>query len=295
MAEPSPWNEQVAELLLKAVPVMLGSGLGGVIALISTSELPKIMLGAGIGGAGTLGYALVAPSFKKVKKGADAVGEAGALVLEQSVQGAIAGLTKAEAKYLEAQKLACWTDRCQGVGRSFFPLLDEIYVPLSVGDRSILAGWNSDERPDPELDPELARQMIAGRTADDRNPLEIWDLIRRAETHPQFRQLAILAWGGLGKTTLLKHLAYLYSTGRYAEKQVPARIPVLMGLADCWRKYLAEKEKSEQGLPALAEVIQTYHPGYLTSKEESGSKTSENVITTRHSAVCKHDPDPNRV
>ena len=36
-------------------------------------------------------------------------------------------------------------------------------------------------------------------------------------------------------------------------------------------------------------------PGYLTSAEESGSKTSENVITKRHLAVCKHAPARNRV
>ena len=38
-----------------------------------------------------------------------------------------------------------------------------------------------------------------------------------------------------------------------------------------------------------------FQPGYLTSEEESGSPTSENVITTRHSAVLKDAPDPNRV
>jgi hypothetical protein len=46
---------------------------------------------------------------------------------------------------------------------------------------------------------------------------------------------------------------------------------------------------------ALVEPRLSVMPGYLTSQEGSGAKASENVITTRHSAVYQDAPDPNRV
>jgi hypothetical protein len=241
--EPSPWNEQVAEFVItKAIPTLFASGVGGVITLIGTSELPKIALGAGIAGAASVGYSLVSPSVKKAKKGVDQIGEAGAEKAENTAQSMYAFATGAEAKYLEAQKLACWTDRTQGTSCNFVPLLNDIYVPLSIGDRAILGGW---EEP---LDPAQTGQ-----------PLYIWDLIRRAEKKPEYRQMAILAWGGYGKTTLLKHLAYIYSTQQHEEKKVPGRIPMLISLGECWRKYLAKQGEDDKPLPNLAEVIRSYH------------------------------------
>jgi GUN4-like/NACHT domain len=241
--ESSAWSEQVAEFVItKAIPTLFASGVGGVIALIGTSELPKIALGAGIGGAASVGYSLVSPSLKKAKKGVDQIGEAGAETAEKTAKSVIAFATGAEAKYLEAQKLACWTDRTQGMSCNFVPLLNDIYVPLSIGDRAILGGW---EEP---LDAAQAGQ-----------PLYIWDLIRRAEKKPEYRQMAILAWGGYGKTTLLKHLAYIYSTQRHEEKDVPGRIPVLISLGECWRKYLAKQGEDDKPLPNLVEVIRSYH------------------------------------
>ena len=38
-----------------------------------------------------------------------------------------------------------------------------------------------------------------------------------------------------------------------------------------------------------------YDPGYLTREGESGTKTSENAIITKRSAVCNYAPDSNRV
>jgi GUN4-like/NACHT domain len=258
-SDSSPLKEQIAAFLIKAIPVTLASGAGGFIALLNTTDLPKIALGAGIGGVGTLGYSLVAPSLKKAKEGADRVGESGADTLGRTIQGGIARATGAEAKYLEAQSLACQTDRCQGLMQTFKPLLDEIYVPLSLGDQSIRAGYQVDRSE------AIAIERLRSRD------LTIWLLLKQAETRNTYRQLAILAWGGYGKTTLLKHLAYIYSSQQQSQddyENVSARIPVLIGLGECWKKYLLEAwEKNPDQLPSLTEVIHQYHLPNLPGEE----------------------------
>jgi ATP/maltotriose-dependent transcriptional regulator MalT len=37
--------------------------------------------------------------------------------------------------------------------------------------------------------------------------MQIWDLLQRVRQEPAYRQIALRAWGGYGKTTLLKHVA----------------------------------------------------------------------------------------
>ena len=44
------------------------------------------------------------------------------------------------------------------------------------------------------------------------------------------RQMVILAWGGYGKTTLLRHIAYTYSTKQQGRYNVKPQIPVLLVL-----------------------------------------------------------------
>jgi hypothetical protein len=253
--DPSPLKEQIAAFLLKAIPVTLASGAGGFIALLGTTDLPKIALGAGIGGATTVLSALLVPSFKKAKEGADWAGKAGANTLGRTVQGGVARATGAEAKYLDAQRLDCQTDQCQGLQgliQPFKPLLDEIYVPLSLDARSIEAGYQSEA------------EAIEGLRSRD---LTIWLLLKQAETKNTYRQLAILAWGGYGKTTLLRHLAYIYGSQQQDRYGVVARIPVLIGLGECWKKFLSKAWEKNPQLPSLTEVIHQYHLPNLPGEE----------------------------
>ncbi len=64
--------------------------------------------------------------------------------------------------------------------------------------------------------------------------------------------MAILAWGGYGKTTLLKHVAYRYGTGD-VPSGVPKQVPVLLAL----RKY--RKQLGQASPPSLPELINQFH------------------------------------
>ncbi len=245
-------NEKAAEWLLKkAVPVVLASGAGGLVSLISTSNWLQVPVGAGILGGGTILYALVEPTLKKIKKGADQIGEASATAAEKTAQNAIAKATGVDAKYLEAQKLDCQTDRCQGIMQSYVPLLEEIFVDLTLDTGAIAAGW----------------QTLQGQEREQLSHLQsrhfkIWHLLKQAEQQPLFRQMAIVAWGGFGKTTLLKHIAYIYSSQQQQRYGVSARVPVLLSLGDCWKKCLATQELTGAAAQ-LGHVIEMYHVARL--------------------------------
>lgn len=67
--------------------------------------------------------------------------------------------------------------------------------------------------------------------------LSIWDLLKESRCVPSYRRLAIVAWGGYGKTTLLRHVAYMYAK-RKTERGVPKLLPVFLRLRD-WQNTLA--------------------------------------------------------
>ena len=48
----------------------------------------------------------------------------------------------------------------------------------------------------------------------------IWALLKQVKDYPAYSRLVILAQGGYGKTTLLRHVAYIYATGRHKEKAI---------------------------------------------------------------------------
>ena len=63
------------------------------------------------------------------------------------------------------------------------------------------------------------------------NNLNVWDLIRRSRKDKQFRQMMIIREGGFGKTTLLKHITWVYSKGKYKKYKVHRLIPFLIFLS----------------------------------------------------------------
>jgi GUN4-like/NACHT domain len=252
--EKAPWNELLGKLLIKVAPVIVAGGVSGALPLIKGDEFSKIAFYTGIGGVGggiaTIVSAIAGPSWERFQKGSKKFGDVAAYRLELFTQTGIAKATGAEVKYLEAQKLACQTDRCQGLMRNSVPLLEEIYVPLSISGGIISAGWQKD-----------ATMMELERS---NHHQSIWQILRQVEK-TDAGQMAILAWGGYGKTTLLKHITYIYSSEQYDrdEIEVSARIPVFLALGECWKKYWAGKEV----LPGLATTIMDYHVPSLPSDQ----------------------------
>jgi predicted NACHT family NTPase len=76
---------------------------------------------------------------------------------------------------------------------------------------------------------------------------DIWDLLRRAKKRTNLR--LILAPGGRGKTTLLRHLAYNYAL-KQPKQNAPVLIPVFLRLRR-WQEVITTTEGLD--LPTLIE------------------------------------------
>ena len=162
-----------------------------------------------------------------------------------------------EGQYLKAQASACRPY----VSHNEVPLpsgilnpdLDEVYVPLKLSSEFLrnfegqalptLPGFG--DKPD-----DILQQM------QERPTQRIWDILALSPKTPQFRHLVIKAYGGFGKTTLLRHLTYLYATRpRLVRRRykAPSLIPVLLYLRT-WRDTLAKPDA-----PTLPELIAQHH------------------------------------
>lgn len=97
------------------------------------------------------------------------------------------------------------------------PLLEEVFVPL-------------------ELSGALGEQVLGARIQRDpalfSENLSIWELLRRSQrkNDRSFRQMSILAKGGMGKTTLLRHIALIYGQHKQRRYRAPGLVPILLRL-----------------------------------------------------------------
>ncbi|MGA7934951.1 MAG: GUN4 domain-containing protein [Kovacikia sp.] len=163
-------------------------------------------------------------------------------------------LAKPEAKYLQCQARECFYTDVEGYKQPDdikIPLLEEVFVPLELsGDFSL--NPRGDVMPiqmgsrRSGMDHILEKQMKQGS-------LTIWDLLARARKEPAYARLAILAWGGYGKTTLLRHITYTYAKHRYRRYHAPKLVPILLYLRK-WRELLAQANA-----PSLPDLITQHH------------------------------------
>lgn len=136
-------------------------------------------------------------------------------------------LAKPEAKYMRCQADDCLFNDIEGFqppGPIKIPLLEEVFVSLELSDSfgcSLEGGMFPIQMGSHPLPPELSKQLEQSR-------LTIWDLLARGRKETVYRRLAILAWGGYGKTTLLRHITYTYAKERHGRYNVSSGGPVLL-------------------------------------------------------------------
>lgn len=242
-----PLNEKLAELALKAISAggITVGGAGAFWQLFKQDgDLLKAIASAVIGLGISYGARLLQPIHAGNQRRLEQAGQ----VLDQNIDRAtgqvIKRVTGFDDWYLQCQAWDCQSYRPDGMAQHegiFTPMLEEVFVPLGLdlsasqpGFKELHRNWSS-----PDL-----------KTWAD---LNIWHFIRQADQTRPFRQLAILAWGGYGKTTLLKHVAYIYGTQQYDRYQVPRRIPVLLVLRK-YRDLLAQETP-----PDLPTLITQHH------------------------------------
>ena len=240
----NPWRVELGKALWTWIAG--GGALGSLVTVLNTTELPKIALGAAAGGALTGGGAVVLaavnPVGKKVKEGAEAVGNAAANAMEEAARRQVID-RPFEDSYWECMALECLEAKAIGIPQYdgiFVPLLEKVFVELGLDGNSRSAGYGKDN-----IEP-------LGEEACDR--LQVWDLLKQAENakNPQFRRLALLAWGGYGKTTLMRHVAYVYSKNKQ-RRGLERKIPVLIILG----RYRELFSRSDA--PDLAVFLRDYY------------------------------------
>ncbi|MBE9033327.1 GUN4 domain-containing protein, partial [filamentous cyanobacterium LEGE 11480] len=224
-----------------------GAALGSLVTVINTTDLPKIALGAAAGGAlsggGAIVYAFADPVGKRAKKAAGAAGNKTVEVIDWSAEQLWAKATKVETKYCLAQAEECEGYRPEGV-RQYpglgKPMLRDVFVPLLLIGQGRQAGYGCD------VDEALGSALR-------HDNLDIWQLLKRARKHKEFRRIAVLAHGGFGKTTLLRHVAYTFGRGEQGRYGMQERVPILLLL----RQY--KQQFAQDVIPGLPELLQTLH------------------------------------
>ena len=163
----------------------------------------------------------------------------------------------ADEQYLRSQANACRYYTVEGMSKARWnakTTLGEVYVPLELSGRFHQAGFVE------------GLAQIQGEADEEKEPPYIWDLLRQIARNSSYRQIAIIARGGFGKTTLLRHITYRYSYEPHKvcrEKNVPKLLPVLLYLRDC-RGLISQPDA-----PDLPTLIVEHHLARLSSKLET--------------------------
>ncbi|PSB04985.1 NTPase (NACHT family) [filamentous cyanobacterium CCP2] len=227
-----------------------GGGFGAFWSLFRESDVPKAIVSFLIGLGISYGASLLDPLHKGNKRRLEQTGQALDGAIEENIKRLIAGATKAEDAYLLAQALTCQDYKSEGMGarnRISIPMLQEVFVPLQLDSSAIAPGLNSRSREAMSHKEIEQWQKAIQETC-------IWDYLVEVKQQPAYRQLAIVAWGGYGKTTLLKHLAYTYGMKQQGKFGVThPLVPVLLPL----RNY--KDLLTGENPPTLPELVMQNH------------------------------------
>ncbi|WP_103670236.1 NACHT domain-containing NTPase [Pseudanabaena sp. BC1403] len=251
-------EEQITDIVLKTIKTggIAGGGIGAFWQLFMASDISKAIASMVIGAGISYGAALLQPIHEGNKKRFKGLGESADRGIEKLSENVAAnwktlGFTE---KYLQCQMWDCHEDYAVGLREDENlpvnnPLLREVFVPLELSSDSIASGYEFRDRD------ESCQQI------------QIWELLERVKQDNRLRQIAIRAWGGYGKSTLLKHLTYIYSTGEYCKgdfRKYKAHkfVPFLLYLAGCW------KEITKENPPDLTELLTKFHIGRLSKIKE---------------------------
>jgi predicted NACHT family NTPase len=170
--------------------------------------------------------------------------------LDQSVKWQLAGT---EDKYLRCQGNEVDFSRTEGLN-TFKPLLKDVFVPLELSGTA----WRSPDGHDLPMPGGFHSQKSIQEILQKADQLRIWDILKRSPQESIYRSMVIQAWGGYGKTTLLRHITYIYCQKLYSQApyKAPKLLPVLLDFRQ-WQKVILEEK------PDLPTLIEKYHLPYL--------------------------------
>ncbi|WP_161607242.1 GUN4 domain-containing protein [Prochlorothrix hollandica] len=196
-------------------------------------------------------------------------------------------LSEFEMAYLAAQAAMCRDYQVEGGSAStFVPMLSEVFVPLELSDVAV-RGQEGQLWPVFRGLMKLQDNQLEKLAA--REGLSIWDLLKEVETVPAYRHMAIKAWGGYGKTTLLRNLTFVY--GDQTQKAYPAA-PMMPFLIYLRNFQLLPGEMDDLKTLDLAQLITQHHIPRLPAgaKLQPPEEWAEQVLRgTRRRALVMWD------
>ncbi|MDJ0578654.1 GUN4 domain-containing protein [Crocosphaera sp.] len=253
-------DQKTSKPIQKAVKVILGyAPLGGSAILLGSSIINSEWGNAIITFPSTVLstiWAAYSQSFldrlteiysEEGKKGADAFKR-----ITDSLSEAIKWqLAATDNKYLKCQGNECVQYKTEGLNNIFRPQLRDVFVSLELSGSFIRnsEGKNLPLSPGFSWEQELTQQMLS------KDGLSIWHILKQSSKNPSYRSLIIQAWGGYGKTTLLRHVTYIYTQKLHRKKayNAPKLLPVLLYLRK-WQELI-----SQPNAPDLPTLIEKYH------------------------------------
>jgi hypothetical protein len=146
--------------------------------------------------------------------------------------------------------------------------LEDVFVPLDLN-----GAFNSGM-----ID---RRDMPASLTTDS---LDIWKLLARSRRDRSFRQIVILAKGGMGKTTLLRHIVLIYGQRSQRRYRAPKLVPIMLRLRDFTEELTVASPPS---LPKL--ITEFYIPNLCKSNPLSPPPKWAETLLQGKSALIMFD------
>ena len=206
---------------------------------------------------GAAGVWLIIKVGKKLAPKLDQVLDWAIANTEQSLLEGISTLrSDFEGQYLKQQARLCAEFSTEGVNpdRTAIPLLEEVFVPLDLSGASSGIVLSSTNTPRQLLrlhsEPALASENLS-----------IWSLLARSRRDRKFLQMSIQAKGGMGKTTLLRHITLIYGQHKQRRYRAPKLVPVLLRLRD----YIEPLTRTKP--PSLPELITEFHVPSLSKNQ----------------------------
>ncbi len=112
--------------------------------------------------------------------------------------------------------------------------LEDVFIPLKLVT---------------EIPENIEKEIIADRQIKEQQEQKIWSFLAQSSQISSYRDIAILAPPGYGKTTLLQYLTLIYAKKLHRRYQAPYFIPILLFLRDLRGDILQEQA------PDLPELI----------------------------------------
>ncbi len=273
-------EEQITNIILKTFMIGgVGAGGGGALwLLIKESDIPRAIASAVIGASISYMAKMLQPIHKGNEERAARFGNALNDGINRAGDVIVAKVTSIEERYFEAQAADCELCRTEGVGKMdniATPMLEDVFVPLSLNLNMGTAGFRNEQKLDRLMKSENSDQEVNKEDLENRFTVDIWELLAKAKKDSTYRQIAILAWGGFGKTTLLRHVTYRLCRNKQNDNQkydVQRYVPVLMLL----RKYrdLLTQENPDD----LPTIIEKHHLPSLNANLQMPTNWAQDLL-----------------